>query len=233
VLAAGKSERRLKFLSGLALPFLIAVLAWTALALQLVLFLHFFAAAGRPWPDALARYSSFFSILTHLFIAVMLTGALLARDAQSVFRRAGVQSAAAVYILVVMLVYILLLRRAWNPLGPQFVVNMLLHYVVPVLYALYWLTGVPKGGLAWSDPLRWLAFPLVYFGYSLILGALRGEYPYRFIDAGALGYPHVLLNGLFLGAVFLAVGLVVVALDRAMAKAAVPEPDRPGRRAPL
>ena len=152
MLAAGKSERRLKFLSGLALPFLIAVLAWTALALQLVLFLHYFAAAGRPWPDALARYSSFFSILTHLFIAVMLTGALLVRDAQSIFRRAGVQSAAAVYILVIMLVYILLLRRAWNPLGPQFIVNMLLHYVVPVLYALYWLIGVPKGGLAWSDP---------------------------------------------------------------------------------
>jgi hypothetical protein len=209
----------MRFLLGRALPLLIAVLAWTAVALQLVLFLHYFAAAGRPWLDALARYASFFSILTNLFIAILLSGAALARDPRSLFRRASVQSAAAVYILVVMLVYVLLLRRAWNPQGPQFVAEMLLHYAVPVLYALYWLAGVPKGALAWRDPLRWLVWPLVYFGWVLALGAARGEYPYRFIDPGIVGYPRTLLNGLLLGAVFLAVGLLLTALDRAMAKA--------------
>jgi hypothetical protein len=209
----------MRFLFRFALPVLIALLAWAASALQLVLFLHYFAAAGRSFLDALARYSSFFSILANLFVAILLTGALVARDARSLFRRASLQSAAAVYILVVMLVYVLLLRRAWNPQGPQFAAETLLHYIVPMLYTLYWLAGVPKGALAWRDPLRWLAGPLVYFGYVLALGAMRGDYPYRFIDPGALGYPRTLLNGLLLGAAFLAVGLALTALDRAMAKA--------------
>ncbi len=208
----------MRFSFRFALPLLIALLAWAALALQLVLFLHYFAAAGRPLVDALARYSSFFTILTNLLVAIVLTGALASRDPQGIFKRAGVQSAAAVYILVVMLVYVLLLRHIWNPQGTQLVADSLLHYAVPLLYALYWLTAVPKSGLAWGDPLRWLLYPFVYFLYSLALGAARGEYPCRFIDPIALGYPRVFLNGLMLCAVFLMMGLLIVTLDRAMGK---------------
>jgi hypothetical protein len=198
-------------------PPVIAVAAWTGLVLQLVLFVRNFAAIGRPLADALLRYFSYFTVLTNLVVAVLLTGALLARG-HSVFRRASVQSAAAAYLLVVMLVYFFLLRRAWNPLSAQFVADGLLHYAVPVLFALYWLTGVKKGTLTFADPFRWLTWPLAYFVYSLALGAVRGEYPYYFINAGTLGYPRVLLNALWLGAGFIAIGLMVVVLDRLMGK---------------
>ncbi|HLL27191.1 MAG TPA: Pr6Pr family membrane protein [Xanthobacteraceae bacterium] len=200
------------------LALLIALLAWAALALQFVLVLHYSAAAGRSLLDALARYFSFFTILTNLLVAALLTGALVSRDPDSLFKRVSVQSAAVVYILVVMLIYFLLLRGSWTPHGTQFIADTLLHYVVPPLYALYWLAGVPKGRLAWSDPLRWLAWPSVYFFYNLALGAARGEYPYRFIDPGALGYPRTFLNGVMLAIVFLALGLALVAVDRAMGK---------------
>jgi hypothetical protein len=44
------------------------------------------------------------------------------------------------------------------------------------------------------------------------------EYPYPFIDVDALGYAIVLRNAAGIAALFVGLGLVVVALDRLLAR---------------
>jgi hypothetical protein len=52
----------------------------------------------------------------------------------------------------------------------------------------------------------------VYFIYSLLRGALTGQYLYPFGDVNALGHATVLVNG-----AFFVLGLIVVAIDHAIA----------------
>ena len=118
------------------------------------------------------------------------------------------------YIVVVGVVYHFLLAPTWNPQGLALLGNSLLHYVMPAAFVLDWLLFAPKGRLNWKDPAKWLVFPLVYGGWTLIHGALSGWWPYPFVDVGALGLGQVLLNFVGLLIFFLIVGLTVVAIDR-------------------
>ena len=110
--------------------------------------------------------------------------------------------------------YTLLLQRLWHPTGPQLVADMLLHHLMPALFVFYWWVAVPGNELRWSQVSRWTFYPVFYFMYAMIRGALSGAYPYPFIDADALGYRRALGNagGLLVG--FIAVALLLVAVGR-------------------
>jgi hypothetical protein len=64
----------------------------------------------------------------------------------------------------------------------------MLHTVIPVLYAVYWLGFAPKAGLAYRVVPLWLTYPLVYCGYALLRGEVDGIYPYPFLDVGRRGW---------------------------------------------
>jgi hypothetical protein len=96
------------------------------------------------------------------------------------------------------------------------VADTLLHDVLPLTYVSYWLAFVPKGRLGGRHVWPWLAFPAAYTGASLVRGGLIRVYPYPFIDVAALGSRRVLGNIVLLFAGFLTLGLVYVAIDRAM-----------------
>lgn len=63
----------------------------------------------------------------------------------------------------------------------------------------------------------WQFFPIIYFIYILLRGAITNIYPYPFLDVARLGYDQVVLNALGLMAAQLALGLVVAAIDHALA----------------
>jgi hypothetical protein len=125
-----------------------------------------------------------------------------------------VRTAAAVYIIVTGVVYFLFLRKLSPPGTTLFVANVILHYVVPVMYVVDWLVFVPKGTLRWSQVLYWLAFPLLYAVYTFVHGELTGFYPYFFVNVAKLGYPMVLLNCTLFLVGFALLGSVLVAVDR-------------------
>lgn len=83
---------------------------------------------------------------------------------------------------------------------------------MPVLFVAYWWVAVPAGGVRWADIPGWVLYPVVYFLYVMVRGALSGVYPYPFIDASALGYARSLGNaaGMLLG--FAVVAVLLVAL---------------------
>lgn len=199
----------------------IAVTTWFGLALQFYLMVVSSQVQSSQLQAAarlrlVANYFSFFTILTNLLVALGLTFSLVAPHSRlgRFVSRPVAASGTAVYIAIVGVTYSVLLRHLWNPQGAQKIADILLHDLVPVMYVGYWLVLVPRGALRWKDTLAWLLYPVAYFCYSLIRGAVTGWYPYPFIDAGKLGYSHVLANAAVLVCAFFAVALLAVAIDR-------------------
>jgi hypothetical protein len=199
---------------------LVATAGWFALAAQFGININSKLASG---PEVIIRYFSYYTILTNILVAACCT--ILAFAPSSLwavkFWQPGPLTAIAVYITVVGVVYNIILRFLWNPQGLQFVVDELLHLVIPVAYVLFWLVAAPKNSLKWRDVFPWLIYPLVYFAFILLRGAFSGFYPYPFIEANKIGYGQTLLNAGGLTLAFLLVALLFVAIARTLGKRAI------------
>jgi hypothetical protein len=204
-----------------------AVIGWATLILQYILMVG--PVEGWAVVDRTVDYFSFFTILTNILVALALTGPLMSPDRRVARWSAGegVRAAVTTYIVVVGVVYHLLLAPTWKPEGLLFGVNIVLHYVMPAAFLLDWLWFTPKGRLRWIDPVKWLAFPLAYGGWTLIHGLTTHWWPYGFVNVDALGLPRVLtiFGGLLV--FFLLVGLALVGLDRVFGRTARDSGPRP------
>jgi uncharacterized membrane protein len=123
----------------------LAVLGWTALGIELAFTISGALAKGAPLTPALIRYFSFFTILTNLLLALVLTTSCLRPAADSFFLRPGVRTGALVYVIMVGAVYALLLSNLYHWTGLVFVADHILHVTLPILYPLYWLAFAEKG----------------------------------------------------------------------------------------
>jgi hypothetical protein len=179
-----------------------AVIAWGILALQLYLLVAGRTAGGAA--SAAVDDVSAFTVDAVVFAALCFSFA----SVQAPVLRTGV----ALYIVTAMIIYDIVQRPAWTPMGLQFVADLGLRYVVPLLYLFDWLFFVPKARLRPRHALLWLGFPFVYGLYSLVRGAITGWYPYPYLDAGHSGYGTVLMHMLFLFFAFLIGGIVLVAI---------------------
>ncbi|CAN5304135.1 Pr6Pr family membrane protein [soil metagenome] len=192
------------------------VIGIMALAVQFAVTLHFSIAAGRTIPGAIIFYFSFFTILCNIFCVAC--HAATVNHSPAIpwiwLRRPRVRGAAALYVLVGALVYIVVLQRFWGPQGMMRVLDIVLHYVTPVIFLVYWAAFVPKGRTAWTDALLWLIFPLAYLVYAMGRGMLTGLYPYPIIDGGALGLAVAMRNAAALAALFLVAGTLLIAIDK-------------------
>ncbi len=191
----------------------ISSLGWAAVGLQLYL----------TWENAIEHddsvvwdvvsYLSFFTTLTNLLIAACLTLVACEPDEESFWNWAGVQTALAVYILVVAIVYAAVLQGLWIPQGLEYLTDRFFHAVMPMLYIAYWVFFTPKGSLRFGDQILWQGYPLVYWIYTLARGAVFGIYPYPFLDVIHDGYEGVFLNSLILLALFFTLGSVLILID--------------------
>lgn len=158
------------------------ILGWIALILQYALVL-----AGTAGADSITRsinFFSYFTILTNILAALAFTLPWLAPQSAigKFFSRPTVRTAIAAYIIIVMTIVYFVLRHLTSLQGWDFVADLLLHYVMPVLFVIDWLFLVPKQTLRLKDSLPWLAFPAVYLVWAFIHGAYSGFYPYPFLE---------------------------------------------------
>ncbi len=191
------------------------------LTIQFMLSMRSMLANGRTLVEAVVWFFSFFTVLTNTIVTATLLVLLLKSDSAAAQRlaRPVVQTGIAAAITLVGIVYELLLRRLWHPQGLQFVADVLLHDVTPVLFMLYWIRCVPKGALAWRHVWLWVSYPTAYLIYVLLYGAWTTRYPYPFLDAGTLGYGGLLRSTAAVLAGFLCIGFTLVAADRWLALA--------------
>lgn len=194
---------------------IIALLGWTALGTDFARTLVRSVANGQTLAAATFGYLRFFTILTNIAAAALMSATALRLWRRAVPPAAALFRAMLVYLVVTSLTYELLLRRLWSPRGVQYLTDLAFHDIVPGLFLIFWLGFAPKRDLAWRD-LPWiLVYPGAYYAVTLGVGAMGGGSPYNFLDAAMLGYPAVLtIGGVFLG-VFLALGAVATAMAHA------------------
>ncbi|WP_223693573.1 Pr6Pr family membrane protein [Leifsonia poae] len=119
------------------------------------------------------------------------------------------RGAAVVYIAFVGLVFNTLLRDAdLSDIDP--VVNVILHFALPIAGVVDWLLWPPMNRLRGRVILWWMIFPAVYAVFSIVRGAFTGIYPYPFFNPDAVGgYGAVTLYCLTMVAGFLLLAFAV------------------------
>ena len=163
-----------------------AVLAAVAMAYQ------FAKLNGSPSFSA-GNFFSFFTIQSNILAATMLVlTALIRRDERSRLFDA-VRGAATFYIAITGVVFALLLSGLQEDLDTHIAfVNFVVHYLLPVVVVVDWFLDPPRHRLGLRVSLAWLAYPLVWFAYTLVRGSSTGWYPYPFVDVIEHGYGGVL-----------------------------------------
>nr|WP_246257290.1 Pr6Pr family membrane protein [Pararobbsia alpina] len=194
---------------------LIAVLAWLAFVAQSDITIGRMLVRGLSVIDGIERLSSYLTNLTMLAVAISFSCvAMRVRFAPArFFRKSTVLTAVVVYVVFVGVAYNTLLRHLWTPSGYRALLNELMHTVIPLLCALYWLLFVPRFHLLLRDSLFWLVYPLCYLLITFWRGSETDFYPYPFIDVGALGYERVLINSLSLLFGFFLLMAVFIAIN--------------------
>ena len=93
--------------------------------------------------------------------------------------------------------------------------DRLLHVVVPVMAIVGWLAFGPRGLTSARVAKLTVIFPLAYMTFTIIRGPLASDwYPYPFADVKVLGYTKVIINGLWIGLLFVSLAAAATFLDK-------------------
>lgn len=187
---------------------------WSAVILQCHWAIDTGLANGLSLSMTTANVLSYFTILTNVLIAGYLTLTAAGRAIGS----SGTKTALASYILIVGFVYEAALRRLWTPEGLHLLVDIVLHYLVPLSYFTYWILFVPKRLLRYQMVAGWTIYPFAYLLYTLLRAKLYGFFPYPFLNYEDLGWARFFFNVSVLILLFVATGILLVALGRLLAR---------------
>lgn len=182
-------------------------------------FVQFLRALGRPAFSAV-NFFSFFTIESNILIALVFLAAVFLVPKDDDFDTfAMIRGAATLYMVATGIVYVLLLSGLEEALQTQISwVNLILHYVMPVMAVVDWVTDPPHGRLTIDRAVVWLAFPAVYLIYSLARGHIVGWYPYPFVNpeqVGGYGEVALYVMALTTGFIIIAFALIWAARRRA------------------
>ncbi|RWA74364.1 Pr6Pr family membrane protein [Mesorhizobium sp.] len=196
------------------------VIGLIGLVLQFAISMPASMAAGRSLLGSIVFYFSFFTILTNV-AAVLVHASLLSPTGYAWFpafagrrMRAGV----AVAVALVFIVYSTVLARLWAPEGLFLLCDILLHYVTPLNFVLWWLIAGADGKTRWRDISWWMIYPLAYLAYALIRAPFAGEVPYPFLDVAKNGAAGVAISALATTALFLGLCVLAVLADHGVAR---------------
>ena len=200
---------------------IVALVAAIALVWQLALIVNGAAVldetAAKPLGTRLVEFIGYFTILSNLLVAGV--SAMLARAPERdgrVWR--VVAMATLVGITVTGIVHWFLLRPILDLTGSSYLVDKLLHVVVPLLFVAAWVAVGPRRQTTMSQVFPMLLYPALWGAYTLVRGSLVHFWPYPFLDVDTLGWGQVLLNLAGVAVLFGVVGVAYVAADRALAR---------------
>jgi len=99
-----------------------------------------------------------------------------------------VHGAVVLYITITLVLFALLLQMFYLPTDPlDITVNILAHYLVPILFIFDWVLTQEDDSYEKKYALYWLTYPYLYLAYSIILELTMGVNIYYFISIGRFG----------------------------------------------
>lgn len=186
------------------------LIGWFALVMQYVLMIK--NSMESFWETSI-RFFSFFTILTNLIVAIYFTYQALQKKSLK-NEHSGMLTAITLYIAIVGLVYQVILRSTWNPIGLQKLADELLHSIIPLLTLLYWYLYENKKNLQYRLIVQWALYPLGYLFLILIRGQISNFYPYSFVNVTELGFSKVLINSCWISVLFIGLSLLLIRIGK-------------------
>jgi hypothetical protein len=140
------------------------------------------------------NFFSYFTVQANIVVAAaFLVSALVVASGKAQRWLDTLRAATTVYALVVGTVFSALLA-GYDALTAVPWDNVILHYVMPVAVLADFVFDRPSRRLRFTASLVWMAYPLLYVGYSLTRGAVTGWYPYPFLNIGTKGIGAVMIT---------------------------------------
>lgn len=186
-------------------------LGWFAVLAQFVLM---FQNRTTDIPEMVLRFFSFFTILTNILVALYLTASAygLKMFPFGQIKSKGSLTAITAFIFVVGLVYQVALRGIWQPTGLQWVVDELLHTIIPLFMLGYWYFNIKKEELHIKSVFKWLLYPVIYIVFILLRGYFSGFYPYPFLNVKEIGTGQAVINiGIILIIMLITIMVLIIA----------------------
>jgi hypothetical protein len=189
-----------------------------ALGLQFSLSIPASMANGASLAKAILLFVSFLTILSNTVLVLTYLSALTEWPVLSALRRPVARGTAAALILLVFLYYHFVLgpTKSWE--GSWYFANLLLHYVAPLFYLLWWLLAQEHGKLRWRDLPAMALVPLIYLPYALVLGTWLGAYPYPILDLGKRPLTDVIGSSAIVAVGLALLCVLIVLADRMLPK---------------
>jgi len=185
-----------------------------AIILQFYLTMVLRLDKGDTLPGALWFFLTFFTILSNLMLVLIYLSESDRTRWLGWWRSPVTRGMMAATMVVVSVFYHVMLAALWQPTGLQLLADIVLHYVAPWFFVVWWLVFQPHRQLAWRNIPAMAIFPLVYLAWAMLRGAIVGEYPYPILEANTLGYGAVAINCALMLALFVGLFAMVIAVDR-------------------
>lgn len=153
-----------------------------------------------------ANFFSFFTIESNIIAVVaLLVAGFFAWQGGLPRWVQYLRGAATIYMTVTGVTYSLLLRNVQVDTAVPWV-NLVLHYIIPIVMIIDWLVDLPPFRIRVRSAMVWLVYPILYLAYSLIRGPIVDWYPYPFLDPRPEGYGPVIVTsiGIAVGGLLLA-----------------------------
>jgi hypothetical protein len=193
------------------------------------------STVGGLW-DMLSYYTIQSNIIVLLFFVGLIIYSLCHRNQPLPPKYYTIKGAVMTCITLTLLIYhfVLLPTLFAMSTGAEYATspsNALVHYVTPLLAIADWLLFDRKGSFRKLDPLFWTIIPWAYLGFSLIRAQFAtfsysgSHYPYFFIDIDLYGIPQVILNVLIIAVGYVALGYIILLIDRGLAKLKLTRPN--------
>jgi hypothetical protein len=160
----------------------------------------------------LIQYISYFTILTNALVGLyFFVTALFSKTKLGIFmHKATTTTAITVYITLVGLIFNIVLRPIYHPIGLARITNEIMHVITPIGFILYWLWVTPKNELKIQDTYYWLQYPSFYLIYILARGFFTHKYPYPFVNVDAIGLQKVLVNSFMIAGLFFGLSILFI-----------------------
>jgi hypothetical protein len=147
-------------------------------------------------PEAIARFFTYFTILTNILVVIFFIGHLLQKENRfyHFVNKPETATALTIYIVVVGVVYQAVLRNLAVHEGWDFIADNIVHGFIPLLLLLFWIIFISTKKIQLKTIPYWLIYPALYLVLVFFRGSLSNYYPYPFMDVTTLGYKSVFIN---------------------------------------
>jgi hypothetical protein len=185
----------------------VSVLRFTRLAVAVLVVVALFAqfrwsSDNRPTFTA-GNFFSYFTVQSNILLAVTFVALVVRPTLAQHVPFLTLRGIATLNIIVTGLVYTLLLAPSSADVDVTLKwVDFVLHTLAPIAGLVDWLVDPPHRRIPLRTVAIWLAYAVVWLGYTMIRGAATDWYPYPFLDPDEESVGSIIVTCLAITAVF-------------------------------